>query len=46
MAQMFAALFRYKIDNVRNGLDSSLISGREGVVSDTGEVIVVVFDSF
>ena len=45
MAQSFGALFRDKIASIRKGLESDLISDREGVASDTDEVTDVIFDS-
>ena len=44
--QAFGALFRVEVANVRNGLESDLISDREGVVSDTDEVTDGVCDSY
>ena len=46
MGQAFVALIRDEIANIRNGLESSLISDREGVVSETDEITDAVFDSF
>ena len=42
IAQAFGKLFRDKIANIRNGLESDLISGCESVVSDKDEVSDVV----